>query len=310
MDSINFVLLGDSSIAAQLGKKGTTTDFAIYDRKTPDAIYTWTALVAFPEKIQPLLQAVNIAEYAILNASRFDRYLGEQIVALDSAGFKDGFVLHSYDVDREKLRSMLKTTSLSNFQFVDSVGDLKEEMAKLKPKAAGGPVLVPADHAFDVKGVGTVVLGVVKQGSVKVHDELAILPQKKSVVVKSIQMHDDPVEISHSPARVGLAVKGAVADDISRGDVICEPRSVNVSESKLSMKFEKSQFFKGELLENQMYMISVGLQIRAVRTKMDRDSGMIEIILDKPIAYQEGQICVILKPDSQGSRIVGKGALQ
>jgi len=310
VNSINFVLLGDASIAAQLGKKGTATDIAIYDRKTPDTIYTWTAPVAFPEKIQPLMQSVNIAEYAILNASRLDRYLGEQIVALDSAGFRDGFVLHSYDVDREKLRAMLKTTMLSNFHFLDSIDDPKEEMVKLKPKAVEGPVLVPADHAFDVKGVGTVVLGVVKQGSVKVHDDLAIMPQKKSVIVKSIQMHDDPVEISHSPARVGLAIKGAVADDISRGDVICEPGSVKVSGSKLSMKFGKSPFFKDELLENQMCMISVGMQIRAARTKMDRDSGMMEIILDKPIAYQEGQICVILKPDSQGSRIVGKGTLQ
>ncbi|MGI0012519.1 MAG: hypothetical protein ACREBU_03625 [Nitrososphaera sp.] len=134
MNSINFVILGDTSIAPQLGKRGTATDIAIYDRKTADTIYTWTISVTFPEKIQPLMQAINIAEYAILNASSLDRYLGEQIVALDSAGFKDGYVLHSYDVDREKLRAMLRTTSLSNFQFLDSVDDLKEEMAKLKPR--------------------------------------------------------------------------------------------------------------------------------------------------------------------------------
>ncbi|MGI0036262.1 MAG: EF-Tu/IF-2/RF-3 family GTPase, partial [Nitrososphaera sp.] len=223
---------------------------------------------------------------------------------------KDGYVLHSYDVDREKLRAMLRTTSLSNFQFLDSVDDLKEEMAKLKPKAMDGPLLVPADHAFDVKGVGTVVLGVVRQGSVKVYDDLVIMPTKKSVVVKSIQMHDDPVQISHSPSRVGLAIKGAIADDISRGDVICVPESVKVSGSRLSMKFTKSPFFKGELLENQMYMISVGMQIRAAKIKMNRELDMMEIILDKPVAYQDGQICVVLKPDSQESRIIGKGTLQ
>lgn len=235
LNSINFVVLGDSSIAAQLGKKGTATDIVIYDRKTADTVYTWTAPTTFPDKIQPLLQAVNIAEYAILNVSKLDKYLGEQVMALDAVGLADGFVMHSYDVDKEKLRTLLKGTSLANYQFIDSVDQLKQEMGKLKPKSSDGPVVIPVDHAFDVKGVGTVALGVIKQGTVKAYDDLVLLPGKKSVLVKSIQMHDDPVESSSSPARVGLAIKGPAADDISRGDVICAPDAVKVSSGTISV---------------------------------------------------------------------------
>src|ERR671921_1601683 len=101
--SINFVILGDYQIVNELGKRGTTSDVSIYDKKALDTIYTWTVPIAFPEKIQPLIQAVNMAEYAILNVARLDRYLGEQIVALDSAGYTDGFILYSYEIDREKL---------------------------------------------------------------------------------------------------------------------------------------------------------------------------------------------------------------
>lgn len=36
--SINFVILGDYSIAMELGKKGTESDIAIYNRKTTDTI--------------------------------------------------------------------------------------------------------------------------------------------------------------------------------------------------------------------------------------------------------------------------------
>ena len=108
MKSINFVVLGDPAIAAELGKKGTSTDVTIYDRKTSDIVYTWTAPITFPDKIQSMVQAVNIAEYAILNVAKLDRFLGEQILALDYAGIKDGFVLHSYEVDREKLKGLLK----------------------------------------------------------------------------------------------------------------------------------------------------------------------------------------------------------
>jgi selenocysteine-specific translation elongation factor len=308
LNSINFVVLGDHSIAAQLGKKGTATDIVIYDRKTADTVYTWTSPLTFPDKVQPLMQAVNIAEYAILNVNKLDKYLGEQIVALDSVGFTDGFVLHSYEVDREKLKTLLKNTSLANFQFVDSIDQLKQEMGKLKPKGSDGPVAIPVDHAFDVKGVGTVALGVVKQGSVKVYDELVMMPGKKNVLIKSIQMHDDAAESSSSPSRVGLAIKGVSAEDISRGDVICAPDAARVSSGAVAAKFEKSPFFKGDLPENHTYMISVGMQVKASKVKFEGD--ILQVTPEKPIVYKQGQTLVLLKPDSQGTRIAGKGSIQ
>jgi selenocysteine-specific translation elongation factor len=306
LNSINFVVFGDSSIAAQLGKKGTATDIVIYDRKTADTVYTWTAPTG--DKIQSLMQAANIAEYAILNVSKLDKFLGEQVMALDAVGLTDGFVMHSYEVDREKLKTLLKGTSLAGYQFVDSIDQLKQEMGKLKPKGSDGPLMIPVDHAFDVKGVGTVALGVVKQGTVKAYDELALLPGKKNILVKSIQMHDDPVESSSSPARVGLAIKGAGADDISRGDVICAPDAVKVSSGAVSVKFAKSPFFKGDLPENHTYMVSVGMQVKAAKVKFEGET--LQVTQEKPIVYRQGQTLVLLKPDSPGTRIAGKGSIR
>ncbi len=301
-------MLGDPAIAGQLGKKGTSTDITIYDRKTAETVYTWTVPVTFPDKIQSLLQAVNIAEYAILNVSKLDRFLGEQVLALDYVGIQDGFVLHSYDVDREKLKALLKGTSLAGYQFVDSSDQLKQQMSKLLPKGQEGPTMIPVDHAFDVKGVGTVVLGVVRQGSIKTYDELSLQPSGKDVLIKSIQMHDDPVENSSSPARVGLAVKGVSATDISRGDMICAPGTVKVTSGVVTAKFHKSPFFKGELADNQMYMLSVGVQIRPVKVRLLGE--ILEISPEKPMVYLPGQTCVLLKPDSQTTRIIGKGVFQ
>jgi len=192
--SINFVVLGDYNIIGELGKKGTTSDISIYDRKTPDTIYSWTAPITFPDKIQSLMQVVNMGEYAILNVTKMDKYIGEQIIALDSVEFSDGFILHSYDIDEAKLKTLLKDTSVSNFKFVDGIDQLKQITVTLEPKSSAGSLIIYVDHAFDVKGVGTVILGVVKQGIVRVYDELAILPTGKNILVKSIQMHDDSVQ--------------------------------------------------------------------------------------------------------------------
>ena len=309
LNSINFVIVGDFSIAHELGTKGTAaTDIEIYDRKISDYIFTWTLPIKFPDKIQSLMQAVNIAEYAILNVTKLDKHLGEEIIALDYVNFKDGFILHSHEIDEIKLKMLIKHTSIAEFKFLENIDQLKQEIRNLTPKHTEGPVMIEIDHAFDVKGVGTVILGMIKRGTVKVHDQLKIMPIAKDVVVKSIQMHDNTVIESQSPARVGLAIKGTHASNINRGDIICPQNTVEVSSEKVYAKFTKSAFSKDDITENQIYLISIGLQIKPAKIKLI--GQMIEIIPEKPIVYLHRQTCVVLKPDSLGTRIIGKAVIQ
>ena len=317
MKSINFVIVGDDyQIAAELGKKGTSTDLSIYDRKTQDAIYTWAVPITFPEKIQSLMQAMNIAEYAILNVTKIDKYLGEQILALDATNMTEGFILHSYEVDEIELKKLIKSTAASNYKFLGNVDQLKQEIGKLESKAVDGTreCVIQIDHTFNVKGVGTVILGIIKQGTVKTYDQLKILPSGKEVLVKSIQMHDDPVNESKSPARVGLAVKGVDADDVSRGDVLCSPdsSSIKIATNPIVPGFIKNPYYKGNLTDNQTYIISLGAQIKPVKIKNSattNNNNTIEIIPEKPFVYFLGQPYALLKPDNDGTRIIGKGTM-
>src|SRR5438874_7596249 len=311
MKSINFVIVGDYQIASELGKKGTTTDLSIYDRKTQDTIYTWAVPITFPDKIQSLMQATNIAEYAILNVTKMDKYLGEQVLALDAINFSEGFILHSYEVDEMKLKTLIKNTAISEFQFLADIDQLKQQMSRLEPKSLEGECIIPIDHAFNVKGVGTVILGVIKQGAVKTFDRLKILPSGKDILVKSIQMHDDPVTECKSPARVGLAVKGVDAADISRGDVLCSPDSLNlkVATDAIPAGFIKSPYYKGNLAENQTYVIYVGIQIKIVKINY-KNADRIEIIPEKSLVFFSGQSYALLKPDNVGTRIIAKGIIQ
>ena len=74
-------------------------------------------------------------------------------------------------------------------------------------------------------------------------------------------------------------------------------------------KFVKNPYYKGDLAENQTYIISVALQIKPVRLKI-LDNMKIEIMPEnKPIVFFSGQTYVLLKPDNQGTRIIGKGTL-
>ena len=161
--SINFVVLGKQDIAADFGKKGTVTDISLYDRKESDIIKTWVTPNGFPEKIQPLLQAINLAEFVIFFVDKLDKFTGEQIIALDSLKKQKGILSHSFEVDESKLESMIKGTVIEKYVKVEP-DKIKEEMDKIEPIIKEGPSEMVVDHCFDVKGVGTVILGKVTSG--------------------------------------------------------------------------------------------------------------------------------------------------
>jgi selenocysteine-specific translation elongation factor len=327
LNSFNFVLLGDTTIANELGKKGTSSDITIYDRKTNDKIISYCFPNTYPEKLQPLLQSIAMSNYAIINISKLDSFLGEQLIAADIFGIKDGFILYGYEIDVEKVRNIIKNTGLSSFQILDSLELLKNSIAEMESKTEtetdtetdlkdkGDESLQPSeacvvvDHVFDVKGVGTVVLGTVKHGEIKTYDELVLSPSNKTVVIKSIQMHDDPVNNSKKNSRVGLAIKGASAKDISRGDVITSPGFAKIAATDFQLKFIPNPYFKEEISETQNYMMSVGLQIRTVKIKVIPDS-ILSISFEKPLAFVKNDLCILFKPDSKSMRIMGHGIME
>jgi len=304
VESINFVVLGKQDIASEFGKKGTETDLTLFDRKESDVIKTWVVPTGFPEKIQPLFQAINLAEYVIFHVDKLDKFTGEQIIALDSLKKEKGILSHTFDVDETKLNLMIKGTVVENYVQVDQ-DKIKEEMDKFKPLSNESPSEMVIDHCFDVKGVGTVILGKVTCGKIKQYDNLKLYPEGIDVLIKSIQMHDDPVSESICPARVGLAVKGVKPDDVSRGDVISEKDAVTVN-STITLDFVKSQFYKGDIAENQGCLVSVGLQIKAAKFV---SITPLKLQFEKTIVYKPGDIAVILKPESNTIRIFGNGAI-
>ena len=302
--SVNFVVLGEQSIANDFGKKGTSTDMTLFDKKESDIIRTWITPNGFPDKIQPLFQAINLAEYVIFYVGSLDKFTGEQIIALDVLKKKEGIISHTYEVDENRLSAMIKGTVLEHYKRVSS-SDIKQEINKLEPITKEGKTKIVIDHCFDVKGVGTVILGKVMQGKVKTYDNLKLLPKGSDVLIKSIQMHDDPVDEAISPARVGLSVKGITPDDVQRGDILCMPDTVQVSQ-EITLYYVQNQFFKGEIGENQMFLVNIGLQIRPAKIA---SLNPMKLSLGKPVVFDKNDICVILKPESQTIRIVGSGAI-
>ena len=309
MESLNISVLGSSEFLNDFGKRGTLSDIVLYDRKLKDRILTFIAPISFPDKIQTLPQVLNMTDFVVLNITQLDKYLAEQIIAINSLDMRNGFLLHSYDIDEQRLNQMIKGTAIENFKKIESLEILKNEINNLHSNSKEGDLLMPIDHSFDVKGVGTVLLGGIKQGRIKVYDKLRILPSNKEALIKSIQMHDDPVDESSSPSRVGLAVKGVSPKEIERGDIICSGDTMKTAVTEILVTdFLKNKYYNGEITDTQTYLLSVGLQIKPVKILIN--NSKILLSLEKPIAYYEKQKFLILKPDSKTTRIIAEGSFR
>lgn len=312
-------MLGDQGVAAQLGKRGTASDLALYDRKGGGVLRTYVAPSGFPDRIQPLVQAIAMAEYAVFHVASLDRFTGEQAVALGAAGMRRGVLGHSYDIDEGRLESLVRGTVLEGYARAGP-GGLREAADALEPlgsdAGADDPLRVAIDHCFDVRGAGTVALGRVESGTVRRYQEVSILPSGAEAVVKSIQMHDDPVDEARFPARVGLSLKGVRPDDVSRGDVVAARAgpgaeggcAVVPAGKEVAVQYEPSPFYKGPMGAGQGCIVGIGMQARAARIASVAD-GRLGLVLEKPAVWSGSYTAVVLRPESATTRIAGSGRL-
>jgi len=79
------------------------------------------------------------------------------------------------------------------------------------------------DRAFTLSGVGTVVTGTVFSGTVRVGDELRVVPGERTVRVRGIHAQNQKAESAHAGQRCALALAGVTKDEMHRGDWVCTP---------------------------------------------------------------------------------------
>jgi selenocysteine-specific elongation factor len=81
------------------------------------------------------------------------------------------------------------------------------------------------DRSFTLRGIGTVVTGTLWSGRLDRGDEVMVLPRGLRARIRSIQVHDRPVEGVDAGQRVALNLAGVGWRELQRGDVVVPPGS-------------------------------------------------------------------------------------
>ncbi len=270
-----------------LGKESGKGDVSFYIMSHEGKEKTIVEPTLYPQKIHPLAYTLYIADYVVIIADQPTPQLGEIIVALDSLKKENGLLV-------TQLNLPIKGTVVEKYERVADINAAKERIMNLEGEGqSDSELLAFVDQYINVKSVGNVAIGSIKEGKIKKHDRLIFLPQKKELEVRSIQINDKDVEEAKAGEKFGIAYKG---EPIERG-LLVSIRSEFENGKNIMGRFQKSPFFAADT--NRKLHFCYGFN--SVEGYVLENS----ISLDKEIPYRKRDPLLILDPSNQKLRIVG-----
>lgn len=314
MRGVTIAYLGPEEEAARLAKKGTATDITLLNAKKGDANLNLIHPTRFPEKIQSLLYALDMADDLVLSVTQLDRALGEAVVGAELLGRTRGLLRVAPTVGLDHVQALLAKTALRGLEPAPATeGELREALyGRARPGATEGVPLVAVDHVFPVKGVGTVILGLVRSGQLQRHQTLQLYPTTKTVEIRSIQVHDVDHEAAPTGSRVGCAVKGVEATEVSRGHLLAPPGALRVlaKDAALPLHVDFTPFTKWEPRNNTVLHLFHALQLVVLRvdavTNATRAGCDLQGRLEAPLALAPNAPAVLVDLDAKAQRFVGR----
>lgn len=135
-------------------------------------------------------------------------YKPEQIIYVAMSGLKGDNVTKKSD----------KMKWFDGPTLIEAIDSLK-----VPEKPIDLPLRLPVQDVYSITGIGTVPVGRVETGVMKVGDTVVFEPAGVKGEVKSIEMHHEAIPKAEPGDNVGFNVRGVGKKDIRRGDVCGHP---------------------------------------------------------------------------------------
>ncbi|NYT11026.1 MAG: elongation factor Tu [Methanomassiliicoccales archaeon] len=316
MANLNVTVVGPPGYGRDIGKKGTDSDITFYNLKRGEDTVTLMEPIRYPERLAPLFYSASMAHFAIIVVEKIDHIFGEAVLMLDSCGVGKGIIVLRNFIVPEQVAPLIVGTVAENYAFVEDDpieirGRLIQEVSSFLPSKPeeSEEGSVPVDHHFNVKGVGTVVLGSVSQGTIRKHDKLRVLPGEDIAIVRSIQKHDDNFDWAVKGERVGMALKGLDADTLDRGYVLSSDGSLRVDQH-LEVNAELIRFWPDPIKEGMVlhighWMQFVPCKVASVHIDDNWRRPRLSLTLEKPLIHPQQSRIVLTYLDGGKLRVVG-----
>src|SRR4051794_8578342 len=174
--------------------------------------------------------------------------------------------------------------------------DQKEQLTQ------GEPVL-HVDRVFTVPGHGTVVTGTLWSGRLERGQRVAVLPEGLEAGVRSLQVHDRPLEVAEPHQRVAVNLAGIDRGEVARGDAVATAAAGVLATYRLDVDLRSGA---EAILAEPRVQVHLGTRDSPARL-VDLGDGAAQLRLERPLLARAGDRLVVRRiapPDTLGGGVV------
>ena len=135
---------------------------------------------------------------------------------------------------RDEIRDFTAGTFMEGAQITDtsisdgdSINNLTMRLEQQLLNPAGrkdiGQCYLPLDRVFTMPGFGTVATGTLRNGTLSIGQEVAIMPYGRLAHIRQLQVHNKAEEIACPGQRVAVNLRNVDRTQVARGDVLASP---------------------------------------------------------------------------------------
>ncbi len=272
----------DEALAGRLGKKGSVNGLTFYNRKVDDSVFVILTPSTPEAKFNSVAEVITLSDNVLISTAKLDRLFAESIIGCSVLGRK---ITLAGDGDASDIMQKSKI----EYEILQEA-DIFNHFKALESSGAETDTRVDVDRAFNVKGIGTVVLGIVGHGKAKVHNNL-YTSEGKSVSIRSIQAQDQDIEEAGKNVRVGLAVRGIESDQIEKGDILSDTPIKKVSKAQAQITIS-SMIKERDFDYKELWMVS---GFRSSICRVAKNGENYELSLSSQLALSPGDSFLLVR---------------
>ncbi|MFH1784792.1 MAG: hypothetical protein ABH842_00015 [Candidatus Micrarchaeota archaeon] len=268
-----------------MGKEITKENIGIYSVDNANKKIWLIDPINYPEKIQPLLYTLSMADLVVLLVRELTPKVGELLVAVNSLKLDKGIIVSTASLP-------VGGTVLEKYDKVADQNAAKEKLLAASASASENPFGLVYKTA-NMPSLGHVAYGALKGGKIKKQDKLYFLPECKEVEVRSIQVDGNSIEELVATSGFEMAYKGEL---VERG-ILAPLRHEFQIENIVNGRFTKNPFYKDEL-KGKIHAYTNMQYVEGNLTDND-------LTLSEPLAFEKGEMILVIDASNQKLRIAG-----
>lgn len=165
------------------------------------------------------------------------------------------------------------------------------------------PLRMPIQDVYEITGIGTVPVGKIESGVMKVGQKVIILPGRSGTgitgEVRSIEAHHEQLQVAEAGDNVGVNIRGVGKKDVARGDVICDASApatiVEEFEAQVAIINHPTVVAKGYTPVFHVHTAQVPCQFVELKAKLDPATG--QVAQQNPDFLKNGDVAIVkIKP--------------